>query len=96
MPKLETDKLKRKLLRVERTINTYTLGNESIDEINIDNIPFETLKRIVTPKEDDPLLYDGYVLNANQLNELNVYIAEKIKVDMKSLFYVLECSGIYE
>ena len=29
-----------------------------IKEINIDHLPFETIKEIAKPKDDDPLLYD--------------------------------------
>ena len=62
-----------KLIRVERTINIYNNSdNTSIKEINVDNIPFDTLKEIVVPKDDDPLLFDGYVLDAKQLERINL------------------------
>jgi hypothetical protein len=91
-----SNKIEHKLQRVERTINIYKLNNKMVDEINIDHIPFEMLKRIVNPKEDDPLLYDGYILNAQQLENFNRFIDNKIVNDFELYFYVLECSGIYD
>ncbi|WP_461402360.1 DUF7683 domain-containing protein [Flavitalea sp.] len=92
---MENKDIKERLYSVERTICTYTQTNEFVREINIDNIPFETLSTIVSPKNDDPLLYDGYLLTAHQLNRLNSLINIKIEIDLDSFFYVLECSGIY-
>ena len=92
---MEKTDLKSRLLRVERTITWYTQNNELIDEINIDVVPFETLTVIVTPKQDDPILYDGYVLTEQQLDSLNCFFDNRIEVDMNSFFFVLECTGIY-
>ena len=91
---MENTNLKERLLRVERTINRYTQNNELVDEIDIDNLPFEILSAIVRPKEGDHLLYDGYVLTPQQSDSLNSFLENKIEVDMKS-FFVLECAGIY-
>lgn len=92
-----TSKLKDKLLRVERTINIYTKdGDEPLQEVPVDNIPFEKLKGVVPPKEDDPLLYDGYELNEEQLNELNKFIEDKIRPDFTHYSYILVCGGIYD
>jgi len=53
--------LKAKLLKVERTIGIYNNGSDIIlQEINVDAIPFNILKTIVIPNNDDPLLYDMY------------------------------------
>jgi len=51
---------------------------------------------IVKSKEDDPLLYDGYVLTEEQLFEINNLLVNKIKFDFHLYYYVLECTGIYE
>jgi hypothetical protein len=51
----------RKLIRTVRTIIVYkktkqsTYGTE-IDEINVDQIPLDVLKSIVTANDGDPLL----------------------------------------
>lgn len=86
-----------KLLRVERTINIYNKAdNTFLKEINVDIIPFNILKTIVMPKNDDPLHYDGYALSLNQIEEINKFLKEKIIPNFSDFFYVLECSGIYD
>ena len=92
-----TSKLKDKLIKVERTVNIYKInGNELLQEVSVDIIPFETLKNIVPPKGDDPLLYDGYELNKSQLSKINKFIEGKIKPDLAQFSYVLVCGGIYD
>lgn len=89
--------MRNKLVRVERSVNVYYKSSkEPSGEINIDIIPFDKLINFVTPKEDDPLLYDGYQLDEKQLNEINKFIDNKIVVDFKKYYYYLECSGIYD
>jgi hypothetical protein len=87
-----------KLISIERTINVCnSKDDELLEEHNIDDIPFEQLKTIVVPKDDDPLLYDGYVLTEDQLKALNnIMKGNKILPDYTTCFYVLECSGIYD
>jgi hypothetical protein len=93
--------IKRKLLRTERTINVYQKNpsphiENPIDEINIDVIPLEKIKIIVVAKPDDPLLYDGYELNMDQINNLNKYLEKPIIYDFNRFEYFLECYGIYD
>lgn len=83
------------LPKVERWIETYDKKNrDSVQEINVDIIPFEKLKEIVTPKSDDPLLYDGYVLDASQIERLNFFIEEKISPNFSKYYYVLDCASV--
>ena len=85
------------LLRIERTIAKYKNSDEHIvDEFNIDIIPLNNLLEIVTPKEDDPLLYDGYVLSEFQFEQINSLLEVKITPDFRLFYYVLECAEIYE
>ncbi|KAA2238599.1 hypothetical protein F0L74_20460 [Chitinophaga agrisoli] len=85
-----------KLERVERTINIYRLSDdELIDEVNIDSISFESLTKIVPPPAEDPLLYDGYRLNAEQLKELNSQVDNKIDLRFDLFYYILVCGGVY-
>jgi hypothetical protein len=94
---MQEKKISDKLVRVERTINIYKNENDNLfDEINIDFIPFDELKKIVPPKEDDPLLYDGYELDAKQLEDINAYLTEKIKPNFDLYSYILVCGGIYD
>jgi hypothetical protein len=93
---MEEKSLLDKLERVERAINIYRNEEdpELIEEINID-IPLEKLKSVVTPKDNDPLLYMGYILDAKQLAELNKELGGIINPDFSLYYYVLECNGIY-
>ena len=87
----------KKLRSVERTINIYSKdGDDPLEEINIDNIPFEKLREIIPPKEDDPLLYDGYSLEEKQIALINYYLQNKIVPDFEKYNYILECYGIYD
>lgn len=93
---MESNNLNDKLIRVERTVNIYAKkGSEPLEEINIDTISFSMLKEIVAPEKDDPLLYDGYDLDANQLDKINKLIDGKIKPNHKLYNYILVCGGIY-
>jgi hypothetical protein len=66
-----------------------------VKEIDID-IPFETLQIIIDSKDDDPSLFEGYLLNQIQLDQINGLINDKIVPDFESYDYILECSGIYD
>lgn len=90
-----------KLIRTERSICIYKRTDDSnmgeeVAEINIDFISLDNLKTIVTPNEDDPLLYDGYLLSEKELAELNNFLDKKIEPDFNQFEYLLECWGIYE
>jgi hypothetical protein len=86
-----------KLMRVERTINVYRNEDEELlQEINVDSIPFEKLKEIVSPVNEDSLMYDGYDLNKEQLNMINSYLADEINPDFNLYSYILVCGGIYD
>ena len=90
-----------KLLRVERTVNIYSVSKskflgDAVQEINIDHIPLKSLQEIITAHNDDPLLYDGYILNREQIAQLNEFIEKKITPDFKMFEYCLECYGMYE
>ena len=91
-----SNKLSDKLLRVERTVNVYRNENdELLQEVNVDVIPFETLKEIVPPDKDDPEMFEGYRLTADQLNKINTYLIEEIVPDFNLYVYILFCAGIY-
>jgi hypothetical protein len=86
-----------KLIRVERTINIYNNNDNSlVEEIEIDFLSLSVLKQIVLAKDDDPFLYDGYILDLKQLEDLNKYLTHKIEPDFETFFYILESAGIYD
>ena len=90
-----------KLIRTERTIIVYkktkqtTYGKE-IQQINVDQIPLNVLKSIVTANDDDPLLYDGYILSPEELNKFNAILENKIELNHDKFDYALEWYGIYD
>ncbi len=84
-----------KLERVERSVNIYDkTTRDEVEEISI-AIPLEKLKSIVTPRDGDILLYQGYELDSQQLKAINDELIGKIREDFISYYYVLECHGIY-
>ncbi len=92
---MESKDLLSKLEKTERTINIYDCKTEDlVREIDID-ISLERLKSVVIPKEGDPQLYRGYVLDAKQLDVLNGELGGVIKPNFNLYYYVLECHGIY-
>ncbi|TAL45882.1 MAG: hypothetical protein EPN92_06905 [Chitinophagaceae bacterium] len=85
-----------KIVEIERSVNIYqNSDNELVEEIIID-IPLEKLKEIVTAKEEDPSLYEAYLLNDQQLEKINLLLEKKIEPDFTQFFYVLEAAGIYD
>jgi hypothetical protein len=84
-------------LGVEREIKEYdNESKEILQEINVGMIPLERLLAIVEPKADDPLLYDGYILNEYQIEEFNSHFPHRIIANFETCYYVLECSGLYD
>jgi hypothetical protein len=86
-----------KLIRTERFITYFNVNDDDmVGEINIDAIPLEKLLKIVKANEDDPLLYDQYPLNQNQVTDINNLLPEKVEFDLDKYEYFLECGGIYD
>ncbi len=85
-----------KIVKIERSINSYrNSDNELVEEVIIE-IPLEKIKEIVVPPEYDPELYEGYILNEEQLGKFNLLLENKIPADFSQFFYVLEAAGIYD
>jgi hypothetical protein len=84
------------IINIERSVHIYrSADNESVEEIIID-VPLDQLKEIVPPKEEDPQLYEGYILTAEQLEKINTLIEPPITPDFTQFFYVLEATAIYD
>ena len=88
----------KKLIGVERLIEINTLDtNEEVESINIDHIPLEKLLEIFTPHEHgDPLLYDPYDIDEDQMKKLNNYLKEPIIYDNVKYDYTLAAFGTYQ
>jgi hypothetical protein len=88
-----------KLIQELRTICVYKktkskyLG-DTIEEINIDHIPFDKIKEAVIAKPDDPFLLNVYELNQEQIEKFNIYLGYKIQPDFTANEYFLECYAI--
>lgn len=86
-----------KLISVERVIEINTRDtNEEVESINIDFIPLEKLLEIFTPHEHgDPLLYDPYDIDEEQMSKLNNYLKEPVSYDNVKYDYTLAAFGTY-
>ncbi|MGE5520261.1 MAG: hypothetical protein ACM3VS_10075 [Candidatus Dadabacteria bacterium] len=87
----------KKLLRVQRVIEVYRKGTDDVlEEIDISHIPLEQLLKIFEPYErGDPLLYDPYDINEEQLVKLNSYLQNSITYDSSKYDYNLASFGVY-
>lgn len=85
-----------KIVEIERSVNIYQNSDSELVEEIIIGIPLETLREIVQAKEDDPSLYEAYILNEQQLEKINQHLEKKIIPDYQQFFYVLEAAGIYD
>jgi len=87
----------KKLLRVERVIEVLKKGtSEVVEEIDISHIQLERLLEIFEPYErGDPLLYDPYDINEEQLLKLNSYLKNPVSNDSTKYDYNLASFGVY-
>lgn len=85
-----------KIINIERSVNIYNnKDSELVEEILIE-LEVEKLKEIVVPNENDPQLYESYVLTPPQLEKINQLIPDPIEPDFSVYFYVLEATAIYD
>lgn len=79
-------------MEMQRYISAFDKESEKmIQEINIDFIPFQALKEIFNPKDDDPLMYDPYSINRNESILLNQYMNPHVGFDFDKYIYQLDC-----
>jgi hypothetical protein len=84
------------LVSVERSIHIYHKRNNKLkEEINISTISLGQLLTFIKPKDGDPLLYDQYELDQNQMEQLKKLLKHPITVDFNLFNYVLICLGVY-
>ena len=75
----------------ERTDSIY-LG-DPVETVEINHIPLDKLKSIISGNKDDPFLYDGYILLMAEIDQLNEFLEERIFPDFELYEYVMECYG---
>jgi hypothetical protein len=85
--------MKARLLEVKRVIEIQD-ANDIIGEVSL-NVELSELLKIVTPIEDDYLLYNGYELNPEQLELLKPYSASPLNL-VGAQKYFLTATGIYD
>jgi hypothetical protein len=79
-------------MQIERLITVFDNKTEGLkEEINIDYVGLDQLKKIFSPIDDDPLMYNVYEIKANQLQSINDLLNEKIVFDLKNNSYYVEC-----
>lgn len=88
-------------MKLIEMIRTVVIQNKFDEDLAIEerslNIDLDTLRKYVTPHDDDPLLYDEYELNLEQIELLNPYMDNPILMPVFSdNDYILCCVGIYE
>jgi hypothetical protein len=82
-------------MKLERTITVFDNDTERLkQEINIDYIDFEQLKRMFNPPPDDPLMYNIYEIQVDHVQEINRLLTDKIEFDFKANAYYVECTQL--
>lgn len=77
-------------MKIERLISCFDIKTEKlIREYNIDNVDFDTLKKIIKPKKNDPLMYNPYQVKESQINELEKLV--NVKFDLDNYIYQVDC-----
>lgn len=91
------------MIPVNRSIEYFNKYNEDLEEpgtlvgrYDISAIALRTLKRIVSPNEDDIYLYDVYNLNQDQLVKINDLLDNPIQYSLEKYDYCLACSAIVD
>ena len=80
---------------VTRSIDFYEKnGEEFLGQFDISQISLPFLLEIVSPNEDDPLLYDSYLLEKLQLDKINGMLKTPIEYSLHKYEYFLGCTAI--
>jgi len=79
-------------MKLERLITIFDNNTEGLkEEINIDYIDLELLKKMFNPPSDDPLMYNVYEIQLDRVQAINKLLKDKIKFDFKANAYYVEC-----
>jgi hypothetical protein len=77
--------------QVRRVITVFRRGCDNREfQTDVTVIPFELVRKVVPPGPDDPLLYDCYELNPDQLTALAAYLGEVFEPDRYDYFLEAE------
>jgi len=79
-------------MQLERLITVFDNKTETLkEEVNIDYIELNELKRIFNASDDDPLMYNIYEIKTDHVHSLNKLLKNKIDFDIKANAYYVEC-----
>lgn len=77
-------------MKVSRVICVYnTISDKLIEEISIEQIPFDVLRRVTVPRKNDPLMYDVYEITPETFEQIKNYV--DISPDFDTYSYYIEC-----
>jgi hypothetical protein len=77
-------------MEVVRLISLYDKKTEElIREYNIDFIGIDALRKIFSPPEDDPLMYNFYWIEENEVGQMKEFI--DLDFDLEKYIYQVEC-----
>ena len=76
-------------MNIERLISKFDKDGELSEEINIDFIPIETLRKVFTPVADDINLICVYTIGKEEAEKLENLL--EIKFDLSNYSYQLDC-----
>ncbi len=79
-------------MQIERLITVFDNETEGLkEEINIDYIGLDQLKKIFNTPDDDPLMYNVYEIKADHIQPVNKLLKDKIVFDLQANVYYVEC-----
>lgn len=82
-------------MKIERVITVFDNKTEHlIEEINIDYVNLNDLKKIFMPLADDPLMYNVYEIKREIIPVINSLLREGINFDLEANTYYIECSQL--
>jgi len=79
-------------MKLERLITVFDNETELMkEEINIDYVELNELKKIFNPAIDDPLMYNVYEIKPNHVQFINKLLKDKVEFDLQTNAYYVEC-----
>jgi len=82
-------------MKLERVITVFDNKTENLlEEINIDYVDLNDLKRVFAPPVDDPLMYNVYEIKRDLIPAVNLLLRVGINFDLQANTYYVECNQL--
>ena len=79
-------------MKIERLITVFDNKTEKLkEEINIDYVDLDQLKKIFNAPTDDPLMYNVYEIKPDHVGPVNMLLKDKVEFDLQANVYYVEC-----